>query len=160
MGKKIFISHQKEDKEATQKISEYFKSLDIDVYFDEFDEELQIATIGDNPSAVVAAVKRGINNSAQMICIISKNTLQSKWIPFEIGYAHDKTHLSILTLKGIKNDELPSYVKIAPILRDIEDLNKYLKAKGKSDALDNKDLSDYNNPLHPLRDVMDAVIDE
>jgi hypothetical protein len=36
----VFLSHQKADGKEAKKIADYLLSLDIDVYFDEYDKEL------------------------------------------------------------------------------------------------------------------------
>lgn len=155
---KIFLSHQKGDKDEARKIADYLKSLNIEVYFDEFDRELQQAEFENNPKAVVAAIKRGINSSTHMLCIISLNTLTSKWVPFEVGYGYDKTDLATLTLKGIKNSELPDYIRTKPIIRDIYDINKFIKELGKGPLLEVRMLSDHKSGLHPLINVMDSIV--
>jgi TIR domain len=155
---KVFISHQKRDKEQARKIADYLKSVFIEVYFDEFDKELQQAEIDNNPKAVVSAIKNGIKSSTHMLCIISPNTLTSKWVPFEVGYGYDTTELAILTLKGISNSDLPDYVKTKPIIRDIYDLNKFAEKYGNKIILERKMFSDYRGYLHPLNNVMDPFI--
>ena len=155
---KVFISHQKKDRVEAKKIAEYLKSVNIEVYFDEFDRELQQADIDNNPKAVVAAIKKGIKSSSHMLCIISPNTLYSKWVPFEVGYGYDTTDLATLTLKGIKNSELPDYIKTKPIIRDIYDINEFVKKQGKGLILETKMFSDYKSYQHPLNNVMDSII--
>lgn len=155
---KIFISHQKKDRDEAKKIADYLKSLGIEIYFDEFDRDLQQTESENNPKAVVAAIKRGINSSTHMLCIVSLNTLTSKWVPFEVGYGYDKTDLATLTLKGIKNSELPDYIKTKPIIRDIYDINIYLKGLGKGSLLETRMFSDYSSKQHPLINVMDSII--
>lgn len=155
---KVFISHQKKDKEKAKEIADYLTSVNIDVYFDEFDRELQIAERDNNPKGVVAAIKRGIQSSTHMLCVISPNTLHSKWVPFEVGYGYDNTELAILTLRGIKNSDLPDYIKTAPIIRDIYDINVFVKKHGNNYIFESKNYSDYKNYSHPLQNVMDAIL--
>jgi hypothetical protein len=155
---KVFISHQKRDRNEAKKIAEFLMSVNIEVYFDEFDKELQQAEQENNPKGVVAAIKKGINSSTHMICIISPNTLTSKWVPFEVGYGYDTTDLATLTLKGIKNSDLLDYIKTKPIIRDIYDINAYVKKQGKELILEAKKFSDYKSVFHPLSDVMDSII--
>jgi hypothetical protein len=158
---KVFLSHQKSDRDAARKIAEYIKSVGIDVYFDEFDRELQQADNANNPNGVVAAIKKGINSSTHMLCIISLNTLYSKWVPFEVGYGYDKTNLATLTLKGIKNSDLPDYIKTKPIIRDIYDINTFIKNNGNQYKMILETMTfsnDYKNSLHPLSSVMDSII--
>ena len=93
-----------------------------------------------------------------MLCLVSKNTLFSTWVPFEVGYGYDKTDLATITLKGIRNSELPDYIKVAPIIRDIYDLNKFIEKYGNKYILETKKYSEYNSILHPLSNVMDTII--
>jgi len=158
MSTKVFISHQKNDRKEAKEIADYLKEVGIQVYFDEYDRELQIATENNNPKEVVRAIRKGINNSTHMLCIISKNTLYSKWVPFEVGYGYDKTDLATVTLKGISNSELPDYIKVAPIIRDIYDLNKFVEKYGNKYILESRKFSEYKSYSHPLSNVMDAII--
>lgn len=48
MSTKVFISHQKNDRDEAEKIAKYLDRVGVEVYFDEYDEELQIATINDD----------------------------------------------------------------------------------------------------------------
>jgi hypothetical protein len=157
---KVFISHQKRDKDEAKKMANYLVSVGIDVYFDEFDKELQKADLNNDPKAVVAAIKKGIVSSTHMLCIVSPNTLTSKWVPFEVGYGYDLTDLSTLTLKGIKNSDLPDYIKTKPIIRDIYDINLFIKSQGHEQKLilEMKMYSNYNSSIHPLSGVMDTLI--
>jgi hypothetical protein len=155
---KVFISHQKLDREPCVQIAKYLIAVGIDVYFDEFDKELQIATQNNDPIGVVTAIKKGVNQSTHMLCVISPNTLNSKWVPFEVGYGYDKTQLATLTLKGIKNSELPDYIKIAPIIRDIYDINKFIEKHGNKYLFEARKFSDYSSYSHPLYNIMDSII--
>lgn len=158
MNTKVFISHQKRDRDEAEKIAKYLERVGIEVYFDEYDEELQIATTNNDPKAVVNAIKKGINNSTHMLCVISKNTLTSKWVPFEVGYGFDKTDLATVVLKGVSNSDLPDYIKTAPIIRDIYDITKFANTHGNRYILETKMFSDYDNSSHPLSGVMDKLI--
>jgi len=155
---KIFISHQKQDRDACTKIADYLKTVGIDVYFDEFDRELQIASQNNDSKGVVNAIKKGINQCTHMLCIISPNTLNSKWVPFEVGYGYDKTELATLTLKGIKNSDLPEYIKVAPIIRDIYDINEFVKRHGNKFIFESRKFSEFSSYQHPLSNVMDSII--
>ena len=159
---KVFISHQKDDKNEAEKIARYLKDAGIEVYFDEYDRELQIALQTNNPNAVVKAIKNGINISTHMLCIVSRNTLNSAWVPFEIGYGHDKINLATLTLKGITNSELPDYIKTSKIIRDIYDIDKFVNTYGTSFILESlnvsRNFSKQADITHPLSSIMDTII--
>jgi hypothetical protein len=123
----VFISHQQRDKTHAQKIADYIQDAGIDVYFDENDDDLRLYRETNNPKGVVNSIKAGINKSTHMLCLLSPNTLNSKWVPYEIGYGTEKTHLAVLTLKNVPENEIPDYVKAADhVLRGTKTLNGYL----------------------------------
>jgi len=122
----VFISHQKSDKEICKKIADYLLAADIDVYFDEYDESLKSYRQSNRPAGVVDSIKEGINKSSHMLIVVSPNTLDSKWVPWEVGYAYDNTVLSVLTLKGIQDNHLEDYLKTVPIIRGTKSLNVYI----------------------------------
>lgn len=159
----VFISHQKSDKDAAKKVADYLMSSGIDVYFDEYDKELKIHYQSNNPKAVTDAIRKGINNSSHMLAIVSPNTLTSSWVPFEIGYGFDKTDLGVLCLKGIPKGKLPEYVRTAPIIRDIYDLNKLISTLTKSTEnvlLEAKRIRNHSDYYNPLASVMDSLVSD
>lgn len=119
----VFISHQRKDKAVAKAIADYIEKAGVDVYFDEYDRSIDIY----NPFSVVAAIKKGIQKSTHMLCILSNNAMESKWMPWEIGYGYDKTQLYVLTVKELSESILPEYLQIVPILRGTKSLNKFLE---------------------------------
>lgn len=154
----VFISHQKKDTKECSEIAEFLKSVGIDVYFDEYDSDLRIAVQNDDPKKVVNAIKKGIKNSTHMLCVISPNTLYSKWVPFEIGYGYDSTQVMVLTLKGISKADLPHYARAVPIIRDIYDINNFVEINKGKYILESRKFSDYKSISHPLSNIMDKII--
>ena len=159
----IFISHQQKDKEPAKTIADYLLKAGIDVYFDQYDADLKPHNQIKKPEAVTQAICTGINNSSHMLVLVSPNTLNSTWVPFEIGYGYDKTELRILCLKGIPKGGLPEYIRTAKIIRDIYDLNNFVTAtSGKSSytLIENKMMSEYGSYSNPLSSVMDSLIND
>ncbi len=160
----IFISHQQKDKEAAKKIADYLLAAGIDVYFDEYDNDLKIQNQGKNPKGVTQAICNGINNSISHMLVNSF----TKYItfnlgPFEIGYGFEKTDLAVLCLKGIPKGGLPEYIRTAKIIRDIHDLNVLIAnttGKSKEILIETKMMSNYSNHLNPLASVMDSIISD
>lgn len=70
----IFISHQKKDSSDAKKIANYLMAAGLDVYFDEYDQNIDRS----NPYSVVNAIKVGLKRSTHLLCIISQNSLESK----------------------------------------------------------------------------------
>lgn len=153
----VFISHQKEDTEQCRKIAEYLKSIGIDVYFDEYDKDLKIAVQKNDAKGAVNAIRIGIKNSTHMLCVISPNTLGSKWVPFEVGYGYDITTVMVLTLKNIRNSELPQYIRAVPVIRDIDDLNKFIRSQKGELIVESRNYHKYDSKYHPLSDIMESI---
>jgi len=159
VGKKcVFISHHKSDLDDCKKIASYLMKAEIDVYLDEFDYDLKEQVQRQNPKGVVRCIKKGINNSSHMLCVLSSNTIYSKWVPWEIGYGYDKTDLGAITLKGIADDDLPDYLKTVKLIRGTQSLNKYI-----SDIVGYTEsylklysrIDEHSKPIHALDNVLD-----
>ena len=154
----VFLSHQQRDKETCKKIAEYLMKADIDVYFDEYDEDLKSYRQTNNPKGVVDSIKKGINNSSHMLVVISPNTIYSKWVPWEVGYGYDHTDLGVLTLKGIDDSDLPDYLKTTQIIRGTKSLNAYLASITNSivSLMEGHDLiKSHTTSSHPLDNYLD-----
>lgn len=154
----VFLCHQQNDKDVCRKISDYLLAADIDVYFDEDDTDLKYYRQANRPQGVVDSIRAGINNSSHMLVVVSTNTIHSKWVPWEIGYGYDSTDLGVLTLKGIKNEDLPDYLKTTLIIRGTQSLNTYLaKITGKVQSVMEsvRLIKSYATLSHPLDNYLD-----
>ena len=154
----VFISHQKNDADICRHIADYLMKAGIDVYFDEYDKDLKNYRQQNNPANVVFSIKNGIQQSSHMLCVISPNTLQSKWVPWEVGYGYDKTQLSVLTLKGIKEEDLPEYLKTVALVRGTRTLNEYISklvGEYKDKMYASKRLINESIGIHPLDKYLD-----
>jgi hypothetical protein len=154
----IFLSHQQKDKEVCRKIADYLIAADIDVYFDEDDDDLKVYRQTNRPQGVVDGIRKGINNSSHMLVVVSPNTIYSSWVPWEIGYGYDNTQLGVLTLKGIKDESLPDYLKTSPIIRGTKSLNEYIAkiTNNTQSIMENRDLvKSHTMSAHPLDNYLD-----
>lgn len=125
----IFISHQKDDSVEAKEIADYILSLDIDVYFDEYDENLNDET-RHIPKYVVSIIGNALRDSTHLISIISEKTLYSWWMPYEIGFASGKDipidQMKTVRLKNLDASLLPDYINIIEILETYYDLDVFL----------------------------------
>lgn len=93
-----------------------------------------------------------------MLCVFSLNTLDSKWVPWEIGYGYDKTNLSTLTLKGISDNQLPAYLRTVPLIRGTQTLNNYIsgvKGEFETKMFSAGLLMEHSKQGHPLDNYLD-----
>ena len=130
-----------------------FITSGIDVYFDEYDTKIDRT----RPYSVVSAIKTGIRNSTHMLCLLSQNALDSKWIPWEVGYGYDRTTVVGLTLKEISQSVLPEYLQIVPILRGTKSLNNFISnvlKRDESTLINERKLFAAYQSQHPLDSVL------
>ena len=126
----VFISHKKEDADFARDLSEYIMEKGINVYFDENDPIL--VKEHKSPDEVVNAIKKGLEKSTHMIIVLSKKTLESNWVPWEVGFASAKDkEYRLLRLKDVFG-EIPEFYKVAKLLNDYDDLDKYLASMKKT----------------------------
>lgn len=125
----IFLSHRSLDKDMVEEIGNYIINAGIDIYLDKYDEELQRADKINDDKRITECIQKGISKSTHLMCLLSKNTVDSWWVPYEIGYADNSGNINIcsLKLKELPEKSIPSYIKINQCLSGIHSLNEYLK---------------------------------
>lgn len=124
----IFISHIRIDKPAAIAIGEYIKDNGgFDIYLDVYDDELQRADSEHNHKKITAYIEKGINECTHILCLVSNETKQSWWVPYEIGYAKKGSKdIASLILKDVET--LPSFLNIERIIPGTKSLNAYLQS--------------------------------
>ena len=83
----VFLSHRSLDKDMVEEIGKYIMKAGLDIYLDKYDEELQRADKGKNDKLITECIQKGISESTHIMCLLSPNTINSWWVPYEIGYA-------------------------------------------------------------------------
>lgn len=147
----VFISHKKEDADFARHLSEYVMERGINVYFDENDPIL--AKEHKSPDEVVNAIKKGLEKSTHMIIVLSKKTLESNWVPWEVGFASAKDkEYRLLRLKDVFG-EIPEFYKVAKLLNDYDDLDKYLASMKKTQT--NNQIS--NDEVIRIRQLLERL---
>jgi len=128
---RVFISHRAADKEYASAIASYFENIGLHYYFDEQDEDLlRVTRDGASEAAgIVAAIERGLAHSTHLLAVLSRRTMGSWWVPFEIGTARatgkDVRHL---LLSSITTDMVPEYLRVYPQLWTADDLFSWVSA--------------------------------
>jgi hypothetical protein len=153
---RVFISHQKKDSYAAKALADYIQNAGVDVYFDQYDTSINL----ENPQSVVEAIGSGIKNSTHMLVLFSQNTLESMWVPWEIGYAYNSgIRLNVIRLKEVNKDKLPEYLKIVNVVMSIYQLNSLIANIKRMDRkhliLEDRSYSE-ENATHVLNKIMDT----
>ncbi|WP_432694333.1 toll/interleukin-1 receptor domain-containing protein [Priestia aryabhattai] len=123
----IFLSHITSNKEAVIKIGEYITNAGFYIYLDIYDTDLQRGVENRDDHAITECIEKGINNSTDMLCIVSEETKNSWWVPYEIGYGKKcENSISTLLLKDVTH--IPSFLRISNhLLKGTKSLNEYLE---------------------------------
>jgi TIR domain len=158
----VFLSHHKSDMAYCRRVADYIMDLDVDVYFDEDDGQLEQYRLAGNPDGVTNCIRAGIDKSDFMLCVVSTRTGQSSWVPFELGYGfgRGRTELGILTLAGVNEEDLPDYARTSKfILDDLGDLNDFLASHANEARLilessGQRTFSESLGNAHPLYGVL------
>jgi hypothetical protein len=86
----IFLSHSHLDKELALGLVGYFESLGISLYVDWNDGDMP--RIANRETA--DKIKQKIASNSLFMVLATKNALNSKWVPWEVGVADQMKHFS------------------------------------------------------------------
>lgn len=131
----VFISHRSNDSEIARSIAQDIKNAGADVYIDLDDDGLQLASIKDDAASIVNYIEKAILMCSQILVIVSDDTKESWWVPYEVGYAK-KSQKEIISciVGGEVNVDFPDYLKIERTLNNKNEFIDYvqeIRKKGK-----------------------------
>jgi hypothetical protein len=124
----VFISHSRLDKEKARSIARALEASNVDYYFDENDEELQLADEQSNHLKVTPCIESRIKVCSYLLGIITENAKESWWMPYEIGSASGRGR-DCAHLIDREVNKLPSYIRAARALTNRADLRKWLTSE-------------------------------
>jgi hypothetical protein len=115
---KVFISYSRADEEFVNKVVHTFDECGIQYFLDRKD-----INWGDY---ITRKVQQGLSECSAMLVIISPASLQSQWVPFEIGLAigEKKKILPLLTDPTL---QVPLYLSDFLHKTDIEEVKQYFQ---------------------------------
>lgn len=82
---KIFISHKQEDEVKAMEVQKTLNSCGVKAYLDLLDDDIS----GDGEK-LTQHIRKRIGECSDVIVILSEETKESWWVPFEIGMATEK----------------------------------------------------------------------
>lgn len=132
----IFLSHKSEDKDFVEKIGEYLMNVGLDIYLDKDDLELQIAASNDDANRITKCIEDGIAKSDYILCFVSNKTVNSWWVPYEIGYGKKSGKgLATLVRKDVTN--IPDFLRIEKVIESVAEINEYVKEISRGNKINN-----------------------
>jgi hypothetical protein len=118
---KVFISHKDVDSATAQRIGQVLERYSISYYLDVLNNLTEL-----DGKRLTHNIRQELNKCSHMITVLSENTKQSWWVPFEIGMAAQKDVPVVNFL--VEGIALPSYLEYWPRLKNISELDKFVSA--------------------------------
>lgn len=119
---KVFISHKKDDEKVALSVKLVLESCNVEAYLDLLDDE-----ISGSGEKLTEHIRAQLGVCSDTIVILSRNTRESWWVPFEIGMSTERDMPIANYL--VSNVELPDYLEFWPRLKNTEDLKEYVKTR-------------------------------
>lgn len=116
---KVFISYQNKDRVIAEYLARMFTKHSIEFFLDAYDPVL-----GDGGSPVDAYIRDMLGKCTHLMTILSLNTVESWWVPFEIGIATEKD-IPVANYFFVPI-EVPEYLTKWPYLENEDDLLEYI----------------------------------
>lgn len=113
----VFISHKKADRNKAIQIADYLRNHQIICYIDELDPSLK--TTSDITNSIMQRVKQ----CTHLMAVVSDNTTESWWVPFEIGVASEASRR--ICSYRLNFVQLPEYLEKWPILSSGQQLDNF-----------------------------------
>lgn len=132
----VFISHKNTDELQARRIDAQLKAAGIATYLDVLDPKSK------STSDITSVITDRIIECSHLIAIVSDNTKESWWVPFEIGGA--TVHNKRICTYAISAEQLPDYLKKWPILKSENAISTFIK-NYKSDTKLTRDLESVSN---------------
>jgi hypothetical protein len=156
----VFISHRSVDKPIARTLAREIERLNIDYWLDEEDEATQEAASADDAAAIAAAVEAGLVGSTHLLCLVTKNTQGSWWVPFEVGEARGLSKpFALLTHREV--ERLPEWASLGANLTTRGALRDWL-SKLASHPQTNTEvgpaLRDWFYQLHSDNDALKGIL--
>ena len=120
----VFISHKGEDIAISEAVGETLYSHGLFPYLDRWDQNAD----GDSLE-LDEYLREVIRETPSIMAVITENTQQSWWVPFEVGVARE-TNSQIATFLSVQNGSgqvihLPGYLRSWPILVGLSELRDW-----------------------------------
>jgi hypothetical protein len=116
---KVFLSHQKSDAVLAAQIADHLRAYHgIDSYLDVIDIH-----ISKNGQDLSDHIRYEMSKCTQLLAVISYETRNSQWVPWEIGVAAEK-EFPLATFVKMQSSP-PEFLKKWPVLETMAHLDAY-----------------------------------
>ena len=121
----VFISHKSSDMDAAEVVARYLMLNNIDVYLDKKNSDLQKKTKEKDAQGIVDSIEKALKCSTHILILVSDQTKESWWVPYEVGYSKKgKKKIASALLVGYV-DDFPDYLKVEETIKSPEEFKMY-----------------------------------
>lgn len=130
----VFISHKSSDIDAAEAVAQYLMSNNIDVYLDKMDVDLQKKTKEMDAQGIVDSINKALKCSTHILVLVSDQTKESWWVPYEVGYSKkgEKGIASALLVGYVEG--FPDYLKIEETIKSPDEFKIYAQNLKREDS--------------------------
>ena len=115
----VFVSHKSDDKDEAEAVATCIVSYGLTVWLDTID----IKGVSDDQE-MVRRIEAAISRASSLIAVITSDTNESWWVPFEIGLAYEKEK-QLASYCENPQIALPSFLWSWPLVQDHDGLHKW-----------------------------------
>ena len=120
----VFISHRTKDDKIAQEVYRRLKyTHNIECWLDDIDHELANSR---DSSIITSRILSELDKCTNLLAIITQNTKESWWVPFEIGVAR-RAPRAITSFTNMNNRDLPEYLHEWPVLTGNDAVDTFAK---------------------------------
>jgi hypothetical protein len=123
---KVFVSHQQADSAIASSVALRLRQNNVECYVDIIDRN-----IAQSGEVLGNYLRNEMGKCTQLLAVVSANTKQSSWVPWEIGVATEK-NFPLATFFG-DNTPAPEFLRQWPYLRSLSDVDHYVAASRLAD---------------------------
>jgi phosphoenolpyruvate carboxylase len=123
----VFISHRSADDKIANEVYRRLKYRhNIECWIDDIDPQIANSR---NSSKITSLILDRLDSCTNLLAIVTDNTKESWWVPFEIGVAR-RAPRAITTFTNLFSCQLPEYLNEWPVLKGnnaVDTFAKYYK---------------------------------
>ncbi len=135
MASKVFISHKNTDALLAEKVARRVRANGLETYLDTIDDAL----VKDGPELADVLLAR-MGQCQQLIAVVSSQTKDSWWVPWEIGVGSEKGFRMASYSESYV--ALPSYLEKWPALHTERHIDLYCQYSKQTETVLNRRMRD------------------
>lgn len=96
----VFLSHSHEDNDIVESVLAFFLNMGILIYVDWLDPAMPRTTSGET----AVKIKEKIRQCDRFVVLLTENSRDSKWVPWELGYADGNKKNEDISIMPVKRN--------------------------------------------------------